>query len=162
MNDEKIVDECCPPFNPELWHEKEFQWENKLFVKTRVCTLFFMPLNFGGKMRKIVPKIEKAGVEMTDGMVLGDHVSPWKMYLYIAVNKAVPGTEVVSFTGRFISRVYEGSYQNTAKWCKDFEEKEATHGRTVKKLYMWYVYCPKCAKKYGKNHTAIIGEVVKN
>jgi hypothetical protein len=162
MNNKIIPDECCPQFNPELWQEKEQTWDNKLFIKAKVCSIFFIPLNFGGKMRKLVPRIAKAGVEMTDGMVLGDHVSPWKMYLYIAVNKAVPGTEVVSLTGRFTGRVYEGSYQNTGKWCKDFEEKEATLGRAVKKLYMWYVYCPKCSKKYGKNYTVIFGEAVNN
>ncbi len=25
--------------------------------------------------------------------------------------------------------------------------------------YMWYTTCPKCAKKYGKNHVVILGAV---
>jgi hypothetical protein len=28
----------------------------------------------------------------------------------------------------------------------------------LKKWYMWYTTCPKCAKKYGKNYVAILAE----
>jgi len=34
-----------------------------------------------------------------------------------------------------------------------------TNGFTIKKWYMWYTTCPKCAKKYGKNYVVIICQV---
>ncbi|HLE31541.1 MAG TPA: hydrolase [Bacteroidota bacterium] len=43
------------------------------------------------------------------------------------------------------------------KWCKDFEAYAKGKHLDVKKWYMWYTTCPKCAKKYGKNYVAIIG-----
>ncbi|MBU1088550.1 hypothetical protein KKC08_05320 [Patescibacteria group bacterium] len=32
-------------------------------------------------------------------------------------------------------------------------------GMNVKKWYMWYTTCSKCAKKYGKKYVVIIGKV---
>jgi hypothetical protein len=29
----------------------------------------------------------------------------------------------------------------------------------MKKEYMWYTTCPKCAKKYGKNYVVVVGQV---
>jgi hypothetical protein len=29
----------------------------------------------------------------------------------------------------------------------------------IKKWYMWYTTCPKCAKKYGKNYVVVIAEI---
>ena len=39
-------EECCPEFIPELWDEKTFQWDDKRFVRDRVLTFFYIPLNF--------------------------------------------------------------------------------------------------------------------
>jgi len=29
----------------------------------------------------------------------------------------------------------------------------------VKKQYMWYTTCPKCAQKWGKNYVVIVGQI---
>ncbi len=159
METESISEECCPPFDPQLWDNKEFLWDNKLFIKTKVFCLFNMPLNFGGKMRKLLPLIEKAGAVMEDGMVLAEQTSMWNMNLFVAVNKGVSGIENVALKGRFVSKVYEGSYREMGKWIKDFaaflKEKDYETG----KWYQWYTACPKCAKKYGKNYVVFITSI---
>jgi hypothetical protein len=81
------------------------------------------------------------------------------MDLYLAVDKEVPETENVTLSGKFLSKVYEGDFKETGKWCKDFESYAKGRGFEVKKWYMWYTTCPKCAKKYGKNYVAIVAEV---
>jgi hypothetical protein len=159
MESNKQTDECCPLLDPAQWDEKEFSWENKIFVKTRVFCILNMPLNFGGKMRKLVPLIEKAGSAMSDGMVLSEHTSSWNMNLYIAVDKVVPGTEHATISGRFISKVYEGPFQNAGKWMKDFSSFILDKGLQTKKLYLWYTACPKCSRKFGKNYVVLIGEI---
>ena len=118
-----------------------------------------MPLNFGGKMRKLIPAIEAAGVSMPDGMVLGEHTSPWKMNLLIAVDKSVEGLENISMSGRYYSKVYEGPYKDAGKWHKDFVAFMTGKNLNPGKIFYWYAYCPKCIKKYGKNQTALIGEL---
>ncbi|MCX6233551.1 MAG: hypothetical protein NT175_02355 [Bacteroidetes bacterium] len=150
---------CCPPFNPTLWDDKTFIWENKKFIKDRVCTFFYMPINFSRVMKKFNKKVTEAGATMPDWLCLSDHTSKWNMDLYLAVDKDVPGAENTTLSGKFYCKVYEGPFRDTGKWCKDFENIAKSKGYNVKKLYMWYTTCPKCAKKYGKNYVAILSQV---
>jgi len=157
--DEKEIT-CCPEFNPAPWDGKLLEWENKKFVKSRVFTLFYMPITFGSAMRKLDNKIRGAGASVTGYLCLSDHTSKWNMDIYLAVDKEIPGVENTTLSGKFLSKTYEGPFSNTGKWCKDFESYSKEKGLEIKKWYMWYTTCPKCAKKYGKNYTVIICEVV--
>jgi len=151
--------ECCPPFDPTPWEDKIHTWDNKLFIKDKVCTFFFMPLNFGAAMKRLNARVEKAGAEIPEWLCLSDHTSKWNMDLFLAVDKEIPGTENVKLSGKFYSRVYERNFNETGKWCADFEEKVKERGVKMDKMYMWYTTCPKCAKKYGKNYTVIIAKI---
>lgn len=151
--------ECCPKFDPAPWEEKIFDWDEKKFIKEKVFTLFFMPVNFGSVIRKMVGKVDKAGAGTPDGLCLSDHTSKWNMDLYLAVDKEIPNAGNVTLSGKFLSKVYEGPFKNTGKWCEDFESYAKKNGFEVKKWYMWYTTCPKCAKKYGKNYVVIIGQL---
>ena len=51
---------CCPRFVPEPWNETELQWNDKLFVRDRVPCLFYMPLNFGKVMTRVMARIAQA------------------------------------------------------------------------------------------------------
>ena len=152
-------DDCCPKFDPKPWDNKEFEWKNKRFVKGNVFTLFYIPMNFGSVIKKLMKKIDSVGAKCSDWMSLSNHTSKWNMDLYLAVDKEVPGTENVTLNGKFISKVYEGSYKETKDWCNDFEEYTKSKKLNIKKQYMWYTTCPKCVKKYGKNYVVIVGEV---
>ena len=153
------VNECCPKFNPTSWEDKIFKWDNKRFIKDKVCSFFNIPLNFGSVIKKMMEKINKAQAQSPGWMGLSDHTSKWNMDLYVAVDQEIPEAENVSMSGRFLSKVYEGSYKNTGKWCKDFKNFTDDKGYEVKKMYMWYTTCPKCIKKYGKNYVVIIGKL---
>ena len=159
MGPERADQECCPRFDPGPWDGTEFVWDGKLFVKDRVRTFFFMPLNFGAVMRRLVPKVETAGAMSPEGMGLSDHTSRWNMDIYLAVTKEVEGAENVALSGRYLSKVYEGDFKQTKAWCEDFAAFAEQKGLAVKKSYMWYTTCPKCASKYGKNYVAIVAEV---
>ena len=151
--------ECCPKFDPIPWDDKIFEWANKKFIKDKVFTLFYMPLNFGGVMKRLDAKLTKAGAAMPDYLGLSDHTSKWNMYIYLAVDKEIPDAENVTLSGKFYSKVFEGSFQETGKWMKDYENTAKNKGLSIKKEYMWYTTCPKCAKKYGKNYVAVVGQV---
>lgn len=151
--------ECCPKFNPKPWEGKVLVWKNKRFIKDKVFTLFYMPINFGSVITRLNKKVEKAGAKIPDWLCLSDDTSKWNMDLYLAVDKEVPDAENVTLSGKFLSKVYEGPYQDTGKWCKDFEAYAKKKGFKIKKWFMWYTTCPKCAKKYGKNFVVIIGKV---
>ena len=150
---------CCPEFDPVPWDDKISEWKDKRFLKGRVRTLLHVPLNFGGVMRKLMKRIEGAGAASPDYLALSDHTSPWKMDVYVAVDREIPGGENTTISGRFFSRVYEGSFKDSKLWCKDFEAVATEKQLSLDKWYMWYTTCPKCAKKYGKNYVVVLGKV---
>lgn len=158
-NQNNQTPECCPPFDPAPWDDQIITWESKKFIKDRVCTIFYMPLNFGPVMKRLDKAVREAGATMPGNLGLSDHTSKWNMDIYLAVDKEIPGAQNVTLSGKFYSKVFEGSFQETGKWSKDFEALAKSKELKIKKWYMWYTTCPKCAKKYGKNYVVILGEV---
>ncbi|MEI6454784.1 MAG: hydrolase [bacterium] len=159
MSNETKDQECCPKFEPAPWDDKVFEWENKKFIRDSVCTAFYMPLNFGRVMRRLNSKAAKAGAVVTDSLCLSDHLSGWKMDLYLAVNKEVPDAENLTLSGNYFSKCYEGPFKDTGKWTADFKSDAGKRGFETGKIYLWYTTCPKCARKYGKNWVVVIGAI---
>lgn len=155
-----MEEECCPEFNPAPWDGKIVEWKDKRFIRDRVKTFFFIPLNFAKVIIRMNEKVEMAGAGIPDRLCLSDHTSRWNMDLYLAVYREVPGAENVALSGKFLSKVYEGPYSDTEKWCRDYESYAGLLDLSIRKWYMWYTTCPKCAEKYGKNYVVIMGEVV--
>jgi len=155
----KTPDECCPEFDPEPWDEKELTWENKLFVKDRVRSFLHIPLNFGTVMRRNMAPIEKADAEPETMVVLSDENSLWGADVYIEVTKDIPGANMASISGTFLSKVFEGPYSNIRKWIGEMNAFVESRGKKPGQFYFFYTTCPKCAKKYGKNYVAILAKV---
>jgi hypothetical protein len=153
------AEECCPKFNPIPWDNKTFTWKNKKFIKDTVFTIFYLPINFGKVIVKLNKKIDAAKAKMPDGICLSEHTSKWNMNLYLAVDKKIPDAENISISGKLISKVYEGDFKDTGKWCKDFEVYAKGKKLNITKQYIWYTTCPKCAQKYGKNYVVIVGKI---
>ena len=151
--------ECCPEFNPKPWDDQIFIWKNKKFIRDHVYSFFYMPLNFGSVMKRLNRKVTEAGATIPDWLCLSDHTSKWNMDLYLAVDKEVKDSENTTLSGEFYTKVYEGPFRDTGKWCKDYEKLAANKGVAIKKWYMWYTTCPRCAKKFGKNYVVIAGKV---
>ncbi len=151
--------ECCPKFDPKNWEEKTHIWKNKKFVKDKVFTLFYMPINFGSVISKLFQKTQNANATMPDWLCLSDHTSMFNMDIYLAVDKEVENANNVSMDGKFYSKVYEGPFSDTGKWCKDFQAHLTIKKMSMEKMFMWYTTCPKCAKKYGKNYVVVIAKV---
>ena len=156
MNEEQV---CCPKFDPTPWDEKTFEWVNKKFIKDKVFTLFYMPMNFISAMKRVYGKVEKSGAIIQDGMWLSDHTSKWNTNLYVAVDKEVPGAENTTLFGKFLSKAYEGNFKDTGIWMKDYENYAKDKGVSAQKMYLWYTTCPKCAKKCGRNYVVIVGQL---
>jgi len=149
---------CCDPFNPEPWQEKEITWSNKLFVKDHVVSFLHIPLNFGQKVVKNMQLIEKAGAKSPYQLMLCDE-SLWGSDIYIDVAKDVPGAEMAKISGNFLTKVFEGPYQNAGKWAQEMQNYVKSKGREIKKLYFSYTTCPNCAKAYGKNYVVLFAQV---
>lgn len=153
------VGECCPRFDPGPWDEKELDWRDKRFVKDRVRSVLHIPLNFGSVMKRNMQRIEAAGANTDEMIVLCDENSLWGADVYIGVDREVAGAENVTISGTFLSKVFEGPYQNVRKWIEQMKGFAASQGQQIEKLFCYYTTCPKCAKKYGKNYVVILAQV---
>lgn len=154
----KEDEKCCPKFDPEPWDEKIIEWDNKKFIRDKVFTLFHIPVNFGKVITRMSEQVEKADAKMPDWLCLANHTSKWNMDLFLAVSKKIPGAANVELSGKYYSKVYEGPFKDTGKWCKDFEKSMISKKLKMDTMYQWYTTCPKCAKKYGKNYVVIIAK----
>jgi hypothetical protein len=150
---------CCPRFNPAPWEDKEITWEEKLFLKDHVLSFFHIPLNFGKVMVKNVEKIKAAGALPESPLMLSDENSLFGSDMYINVAKEIPGAQMVRISGTFLTKVFEGSYQNMGKWVKEMQEFVKARGKDLKKLYFYYTTCPACAKHYGKNYVVLVAQI---
>jgi hypothetical protein len=150
---------CCELFDPRPWQDKEISWKDKLFVKDHVTSFLHIPLNMGKIIVKNLGLIEKANAKSLYQLMLTDEKSLWGSDIYIDVSKKVPGAEMATFSGKFLTRVFEGPYQNAGKWAKEMKEYVENKGKSLKKLYFSYTTCPKCAKAYGKNYVVLFAQV---
>jgi hypothetical protein len=155
----KTDETCCPPFNPTIWDNKVVEWDHKLFIKDSVKTFFYMPINFGSVMTRLMKKVEKSNTETSDYLCLSDHTSKWNMNIYLAVDKKVQDAHNVTLSGKYFCKVYEGPFSETDKWGKEYDAMLNLKGFSIEELYMWYTTCPKCAKKYGKNYVVFVGKI---
>src|SRR5512145_855964 len=137
-NDMKEKDKavCCPPFEPASWEDKLMEWKDKRFIKDSVFTMFYMPITFGKVMKRLNKKVTAANATMPDWLCLSDHTSKWNMDVYLAVDKEIPNASNVTLSGKLYSKVYEGNFKDTGKWCSDFESVIKTKGLGINKWFM--------------------------
>lgn len=150
---------CCEPFNPEPWQDKEIVWDKKLFVKDHIASFLHIPLNMGKIIVKNMKLIEKANTQASYQLMLTDEKSLWGADIYIDVAKNVPGAQMATISGTFLTKVFEGPYQNVGKWVQEMKEYVENKNKKIKKLYFSYTTCPKCAKVYGKNYVILFAQI---
>ena len=137
-----------------LWGRK-----GKLFLKDHVKTFLHIPVNFDKVMVKNMGRIEAAGALPPEPLMLYDDKGLFGSDVYIAVGREVPGAEMTTISGTFLSRVFEGPFQNSGKWADEMKGYVKARGKELKKLYFFYTTCPACAKFYGKNYVVVLAEV---
>jgi hypothetical protein len=149
---------CCPRFKPEPWDGQELEFENKLFVKASTVSAFHVPLNMASVFAHTWKAITDAGAQ-DNLLVLSHEISPWRAEHLFAVSKPVAGLPTVNLSGRFLTRVFEGPFENARKWAGEMKMFVEARGRTLETLYFFYTTCPRCAKYYGKNYVVGIAKV---
>jgi len=160
MNNQTIKSTgCCEPFNPEPWQDKEITWKDKIFVKDHVISFFHIPLNFGKKVIKNMGSIEKANAKAPQQLMLTDEKSLWGADIYINVSRDVPCAQMTTLSGTFLTKVFEGPYQNVGKWAREMKKYVKDKGKELKKQYFCYTTCPSCAKAYGKNYVVLFAQI---
>jgi hypothetical protein len=152
---------CCEPFDPEPWEDKEIVWKEKLFVKDHVTSFLHIPLNMGQKIVKNMQLIDKADAKAPHQLMLTDEKSLWGADIYIDVSKEISDAQMATVSGTFLTKVFEGPYQNAGKWAQEMKSYVEKKGENIVKLYFSYTTCPKCAKAYGKNYVILFAQIKK-
>lgn len=152
-------EECCQKFDPMPWQNKTIVWKDKLFVKDSVKSFMHMPINMGKVITKNMALIEKAGAKSKVQLMLTDEKSKWGSDIYIDVAKDVPGAQMATLSGTYLTKVFEGPFQNCGKWANEMVEYVKSKNKELKKLYFSYTTCPACAKKFGKNYVVLFAQI---
>ena len=152
---------CCAVPNINDWDEKSVNFQNNRFIRMYTRSFLFIPLNMSKVMASIQQKAAQSNAEMPPQqvMILSRDVSPWKAEQLYAVSKLVPNADNLTLNGEYLTKVFEGAYQNAKKWYESLLEYAKKKDRHVIKTYFFYTTCPKCAKHYGKNYTIGLAEV---
>jgi hypothetical protein len=157
------TDECCPKFVPEKWDEKTLNWENKLFIRESIPTLFHIPLPsmIGKKVAKMYNLVmaSKADPSKQEFLLMFRDPSPFKSELYMSVTRPVEGAENTSLSGEFETRVFDGPFNAVPKFIREMQPYLAGKAKKAKDCFVHYAYCPKCAKKYNHNYMVLFAEV---
>ncbi|MBD3362329.1 hypothetical protein GF362_01260 [Candidatus Dojkabacteria bacterium] len=155
---------CCPKLDTKKWDNKTHNWEAKPFIKESMFTFFHMP--FPPVIGKRITKLWKAATEADkaeknkeDVLILFTDPSPFKSEIYMSVDGKVPDEDNVNISGKFVSKVFEGSYSMIPKFMKEMDKYLENEGKEAKKYYIHYAYCPKCMKKYGHNHMIFFAKI---
>lgn len=160
-------DICCPKFDPKRWEGKTHKRTKKPFIMESIPTFFHIPFPpmIGWKTTKMCKMMEdahKAEKNPSDALLLFRDPSAFRSEIYLSVTGRVPQAKNVTISGNFISKTYAGPYNAVPKFIKNMNNYLVKQGKKIPKndeYYIHYTYCPKCAKKYGKNYMIIFAKI---
>lgn len=149
---------CCPKFNPEGWDAQELHFRQKPFVTALTRSAMHVPLDMGEVFSRVSRHLDEAGAfNADDYIVLSHDLSPTQAEHLFAASKPVPGEEMTTLSGDFVTKVFEGPYQRVGDWALELGETVRARGATPGETYFFYTTCPKCSVAYGKNY--VVGVV---
>lgn len=151
---------CCPRFNPEGWDGAELHFREKPFLRAETLSALHIPLNMGKVFSRVQGHIDDAGATDPDQViVLSRDLSGFKAEHLFSVTRDVPGEEMTTLSGDYVTKVFEGPYSEAKHWHEDLKALSAGRGKADGKVWFFYTTCPACAKAYGKNYVVGFAEI---
>ena len=121
---------CCPRFHPEGWEGQDLHFKDKLFVRAVTRSILHVPVNMGSVFARVHKTIEDTKArDDTQFIVLSREISPWQAEHFFAVNREVPGEEMVRLSGDYRTKLFEGDFKQVPKWHKVMEDQLTALGR---------------------------------
>jgi hypothetical protein len=150
---------CCPRFHPENWEGVELHFDAKRFVRASTVSFFHVPLNMDTVFSHTMKAIQEAHAAGKGFLVLSHDTSAWHGEHLFAVDRDVPGADMITLSGDFVTKVFEGDYAETPKWAEALAREVEERGKKLAEIYWYYTTCPRCAKVYGKNYVVGLARV---
>lgn len=151
---------CCPRFHPEGWDGQVLHLRDMPMLRATTRSVMHVPIDMGRVFARVQRNIDKAGGFRPKGyLALSRDTSAFGAEHLIAVAGDVPGEEMTSLSGDFVTKVFEGPYRQAPRWHEAMVEEVRARGREPGNIWFFYTTCPKCAKAYGKNHVVGVAEL---
>ncbi|QKC99069.1 hydrolase [Mesorhizobium sp. NZP2298] len=151
---------CCPKFNPGGWDDQELHFADKPFVRATTHSVMHVPVNMGSVFARVNEHIDDAGASAeSQFIVLSRDLSPWTSEHLFSVSKAVPEEEMATLTGDFVTKVFEGAFEQVRGWHEEMLELARQRNPKASDVYFFYTTCPKCAAAYGKNYVVGVAKI---
>jgi hypothetical protein len=151
---------CCPKFDPAGWDDQDLHFRDKTFVRAHTMSAMHIPLNMGRVFSRVQQHADAhAAMDPQHVLVLSRDLSPWAGEHLFAITKDVPEEEVVSLSGDYVTKVFEGPYSDAKDWYEVMKDLARAKGKEPGNVWFFYTTCPKCAKAYGKNYVVGLVEV---
>lgn len=154
------VTNCCPKFNPDGWDDQRLSFRDKLFLRAETHSILHLPLDMGRVFATVLEDIAEAGAADPDQqLTLSRSLSLFRDEHLFAVTRPVPGHEMTTLSGEFVTKVFEGPFSDMGKWQAAMARIAEAHGATDKPVWFFYTTCPKCAKVYGQNYVVGLAQI---
>jgi hypothetical protein len=151
---------CCPQFNPKGWDGQELHFRDKRFVRATTRNVMHVPLNMSKVFARVLANIDTSdAMDPNDYIVLSRNISAFSGEHLFAVSKDVPGEEMTTLSGDFLTKVFEGPYTDARHWAGELATLVKARGLAPKSIWFFYTTCPKCAKVYGKNYVVGVAQL---
>lgn len=152
--------DCCARFNPGGWDDRRLHFRDKKFIRAHSLSAMHIPLNMGSIFSRVQKHIDEADAfDDDDFVVMSKDLSPWTEEHLFSVTKDVPHEQIVTLTGEFVTKVFEGPYSNSKDWYIEMKKIVEAMGSNADDIYFFYTTCPKCAKAYGQNYVVGIARI---
>lgn len=143
---------CCPRFNPQGWDAQVLELRDLPVLRAKTRSVLHVPLNMGSVFSRVLASADAVGaLDPEHHLVLSHDTSAFGAEHLFAVTRPVPGEEMTTLSGNFLTKVFEGPYSHMGEWENTLIAAAQARGNTPGKVWFFYTTCPKCAKTYGKN-----------
>jgi hypothetical protein len=120
-----------------------------------------VPVNMGSVFARVREHIDDAGASAEGQyIVLSRDLSPWTSEHLFSVSKAVPEEEMITLNGDFVTKVFEGAFEQTGEWHDEMLDLARQRTADTSDVYFFYTTCPKCAAAYGKNYVVGVTKII--
>jgi hypothetical protein len=121
---------CCPRFDPAGWDGVELHFRDKRFIRAETRSAMHLPLNMSKVFGRVHAHIEAAGGYDPDNtIVLSRDLSPWKAEHLFATEGDVPDEDATTLSGDFVTKVFDGPYNEAKSWYGEMETWYAPRAR---------------------------------
>ena len=129
-------------------------------MRAETKSVMHVPVNMGKVFSRVQSHVEAAtGFDPDNTIVRSRDLSPRKSEHLFAADQPVPDEEMVTLSGDFVTKVFEGPYKDAKDWYDEMKQLAAGRGKADGEVWFFYSTCPKCAKVYGKNYVVGLAEV---